>query len=205
VNGGLPILGKGQLLGTFSNAAELSAAFGPGRRICFAPSVAVEEAVAVLVKVIHERVDMDIWVWAYGDGPDDLATLSQARDVLPGLDAAFEHADESEAIALMAILAQGGAAVRERMLSHRARELSGPLLAHGAAIKLALRAGPRDVERRARAFRAHGGPGQRFWTCDRTLGVRFVVDHDGAWFRTHHSVIQQEMISRCEQEGIDLA
>jgi len=204
VNAAPPILGKGQLLGTFSKAAELSAAFAPGPRIRFASSVAVEEAIAVLVTVIHERVDMDIWVWAYGEGPDELATLSQARTVLPGLDVAFEHADESEAIALMAVLAQGGELAGDRLLSHRARAFSASLQAHGAPVKLALRAGPRDVARRARAFRAHGGPGVRFWISDRTLGVRFVIDEEDAWFRAHHSVIQQEMIARCEQEGIDL-
>ncbi len=204
MSGSHRILGKGQVLGTFSRAAELSAAFAPGPEARMAHSVAADAAIASLVQVIHQRVGMDVWLWAFGDGPDDLATLSEARGCLPGLDSALEDAEESEAVALLAVLAGIGDRQIGRMFSSRARRLLESGSPGSSPLRLALRAGPDDVAERVRAFRSHGGPALPFWLADRTLGVRFWVDHRGAAFRAHHPVIQDELIARCERDGVDL-
>ena len=210
------LLGRGQVLGTFREAAELSAAFGAGNEVRLAlptegtgvlsaDALAVAgRAVARLVEVIHERVDMDIWVWAFGDGPDGLATLTDARARFGPLDDAFDDASEEEAIALLALLA-GGTAPEPRVISRRARVLFGPAdVSELDPCRLALRAPATEVARRFASFRARGGADLPFWTADRTLGVCFKVTRDAVSFRAHHPVIQEEMVARCASEGIDV-
>lgn len=199
------LLGRGQVLGTFREVAELSAAFGSDGEARLALPGAADGAIATLVRAVFERVDMDIWVWGYGEGPDDLVTLSHARELVPGLDAAFDGAEEDEAIALLALLDGSALSHERRVLSPRARTLLGAKPPGAVHCPLALRAGPDDVARRVRSFRSHGGPDLPFWTADRTLGIRFSLDRDGVSFKAHHHVIQEELLHRCEREGIDVA
>ncbi|MAG56704.1 MAG: hypothetical protein CMJ83_10475 [Planctomycetes bacterium] len=200
------ILGRGQILGTFAEVSEMSAAFastGEARLALSGPDA--NAAVATLIRAIHERVDMDIWVWGYGDGPDELANLSEARARLPGLASAFEGAGEHEIIALLALLAHG-APPATQVLPQRAQTLFVGTPASGPErCVLALRTGPEDTAHRLQTFRSHGGPDLPIWATDRTLGVRFRIHRDAVTFRAHHPVIQEELERRCEQEGIDLA
>lgn len=209
------LLGRGQVLGTFRETAELSAAFGADRQSHLAlPADGTDalsedgvdvaaDAVATLVSAIHERVDMDIWIWGYGEGPDDLVTLSHARARFPDVDDAFEDAGEDEVISLLAILA-GASTSEPRLVSRRVRSLVGEATTVTPPCQLAMRASAEGVARRFRAFRARGGPDLPFWTADRTLGVRFSVRRNSVSFRAHHPVIQEELVHRCGREGIDL-
>lgn len=198
------ILGRGQVLGTFREAAEFSAAFGSDGEARLALASAAPSAIATLVRAIYERVDMDIWIWGYGEGPDDLVTLSAARARLPGLDAAFADAGEDEAIALLALLADVAPPPGPRLLPPRSRTLLGAGPSGSVHCPLALRTGPDEVARRVEAFRSRVGPDVPFWTADRTLGIRFTIDRTGVSFKAHHPVIQEELLRRCEHEGIDV-
>ena len=210
------LLGRGQILGTFREAAELSAAFessdevslllpvdDPGGGMSEGTLDVAATAVAKLVKAIHDRVDMDIWIWGYGDGPDALGTLSEARSRLPGLDAAFQGAEEDEMVALLAVLA-GAPAPAPHVLPQRARILLGEESPGVVRSPLAIRTGSEGTARRLRTFRARGGPDLPFWLADRTLGVRFSITRGRAAFRAHHPVIQEELLDRCGREGIDV-
>jgi len=198
------LFGRGQILGTFRETSELSAAFLSEGEACLAlPVEDAAPAVAKLIRTIHERVDMDLWVWGYGGGPDDLVTLSDARAHLPGLDDAFTGAGEDEVIALLALLTAFGGN-DPRVLSRRASALLGSHAPGSIHFPLAMRTGPTGVAHRVLTFRAHGGEDRSFWAADRTLGVRFRFDRSGATFRAHHPVIQEELEQRCAEDGIDL-
>lgn len=210
------LLGRGQILGTFPEVAAFSCAFADAGA-CRLVSAATPEgldgaslasagrAIDILVKAIHARIDVDTWLWGYGRGPDSLVMLSHALQRWPGLPAAFEGADEVEAIALLALLMTGSLGKEAgRMLSRRGRLLLG-VGEGGVSTPLALRCGPKGTAGRVEGFRAHGGPDLPFWIADRTLGVRFTVDRDAVTFRAHHPSIQEEMVQRCRRSGIDVA
>ncbi len=198
------LMGRGQVLGTFQEVAEFSAAFGTDGEARLALPSAAPSAISTLVRAIYQRVDADDWIWAYGEGPDALATLSDACDRLPGLPAAFDGAGEEEAIALLALLAADSPPRGPRVLPPRSRLLLGGGLAGAVGCRLAWCAGPDDVARRVEAFRVRAGADLPFWTADRNLGIRFSVARSGASFKAHHPVIQEELLRRCEREGIDV-
>ena len=130
--------------------------------------------------------------------------LSAACVRLPGLAAAFDGAGEDEAIALLALLADVAPPPGPRLFPPRSRTLVGAEPPGSVHCPLALRTGPDEVARRVEAFRSRVGPDVPFWTADRTLGIRFTIDRTGVSFKAHHPVIQEELLRRCEHEGIDV-
>lgn len=210
------LAGRERVFGLATSAAEVSAAFRPGHEARFlCPSLAdpgggdgdlrrAAHAVQVLGRALAQRIGVAAWWHGYGEGPDDLWLLANARRRYPGLQAATEGASDDEAIALLALLSVGGPDVKGRVVSPRARLLYPPGTPKRPPCHLAISGTPQGLEDRLVAFARQGGKDVPYWMTDLTLGIRFTFSRGSVAFRAHHPVIQEALEDRCRKEGIDL-